>query len=91
MYAQDERWGAVVLPLLVLVGQKEVLHLLPAEVKLVVIVALHSLGIFHRVIQGQQELLEALHHWARGAHVHLMDIAQPEEQNKGIKAQRVED
>lgn len=38
-------------PLLIFMSQKEILHLLPSEIQLIVIVTLHSLGLIHRVIQ----------------------------------------
>lgn len=39
-------------PLLIFMSQEKILHLLPPEVQLVVIVALDCLGLIHRVIQG---------------------------------------
>lgn len=44
-------------PLLVLVQQEEVLQLLPPEVQLVLVVALHRLRLVHAVVHAQQELL----------------------------------
>lgn len=64
-------------PLLILVSQEEVLHLLPPEVQLVVVVALDRLGLVHSIIQGQEELLEGLHHRGRHAQVDLCYAAQP--------------
>lgn len=52
-------------PLLIFMSQKEVLHLLSAEVNLVFIVAFDSLSFVHRIIQGQQELLKAFHNGGR--------------------------
>lgn len=49
-------------PLLIFVSQEKVLHLLPSEVELVVIVALNCLGLIHGVIQGQKEFFEGLHY-----------------------------
>lgn len=53
---------AKIVPLLIFVSQKEVLHLLPTKVDLVLIVAFDGLGLINRIIQGQQELLKALHY-----------------------------
>ena len=64
-------------PLLILVSQEEILHLLPPEVQLVVVVALDCLSLVHSIIQGQQELLEGLHHGGRHAQVDLCYAAQP--------------
>ncbi|TNN46234.1 hypothetical protein EYF80_043584 [Liparis tanakae] len=44
-------------PLLVLVLQEEVLQLLPPEVQLVLVVALHRLRLVHAVLHVQQEVL----------------------------------
>lgn len=74
--------GGVLIPLFVLVGQKEVLHLLAAEIDLVLIVALDGLRLVHRVVQGEEELLEGLHHRGRGGHVNIVDVSQSERQQK---------
>lgn len=64
-------------PLLVFMSQEKVLHLLPSEVQLVVVVAFDSLGLVHRVIQRQKELLEGLHYGWWHTQVNLCDAAQP--------------
>lgn len=53
---------AKIVPLLIFMSQKEVLHLLPTKVDLVLIVAFDGLSLINRIIQGQQELLKALHY-----------------------------
>lgn len=58
-------------------SQKEVLHLLPAEVNLVLIVAFDCLSFIHRIIQGQQELLKALHYGRGWTQIHVMDVTKP--------------
>lgn len=63
-------------PLLVLVSQEEVLHLLPAEVALVLVVAFDRLGLVHRIVQGQQELLEALHYGRRWTQIYVVDVTE---------------
>lgn len=60
-------------------SQKEFLHLLSAEVYLVLIVAFDCLSLIHRIIQGQQKLLKALHYWRGRAQVHVMDVTKPNE------------
>lgn len=59
-------------------GQEEVLHLLPPEIDLVLIVAFDRLRLIHRVVQGQQELLKGLHHRKGRTKIHIMDVSQPE-------------
>ncbi len=66
-----------IVPLFIFMSQKEVLHLLPAEVNLVLIVAFYCLSFIHRVIQGQQELLKALHYGRGWTQIHVMDVAKP--------------
>lgn len=56
---------AKIVPLLIFMGQKEVLHLLPTKVDLVLIVAFDGLSLINRIIQGQQELLKTLHYGRR--------------------------
>lgn len=56
-------------------SQKEVLHLLSAEVNLVLIVAFYCLSLVHRIIQGQQELLKALHNGRGWTQIHVMNVA----------------
>lgn len=53
------------LPLLIFMSQEKILHLLPAKIQFVVIIAFDSLGLIHRVIQRKEELFEGLHHWWR--------------------------
>lgn len=64
-------------------SQKEVLHLLSAEVDLVLIVAFDCLRLIYRIIQGQQELLKALHYGRRWTQVHVMDVAKPNRRDTG--------
>lgn len=64
-------------PLFILVGQEEILHLLAPEIQFVVIVALHSFCLIDRIIQGEEELFEAFHHRWGNAEVYLGDVAQP--------------
>lgn len=59
-------------------GQKEVLHLLPAEVDLVLVVPFDRLGLVHGIIQRQQELLKALHDGRRWTQIHVVDVPEPE-------------
>lgn len=66
-----------IVPLFILMGQKEVLHLLSAEVDLVLIVAFDRLSLIHRIIQGNQELLEALHDGRGRTQIHVMDVTKP--------------
>lgn len=73
-------------PLLVFVSQEKVLHLLPSEVQLVVIVAFNCLRLIHRVIQRQEELFEGLHYGRWHPQVNLCDAAQP---GGGIQSQRL--
>lgn len=65
------------IPLFIFVRQKEVLHLLPAEVDLVLVVLIDGLRLVHGVVQGHQELLEVLHDGRGRTEVHVMDVAQP--------------
>lgn len=64
-------------PLLIFMSQEKILHLLPPEVQLVVIVAFDCLGLIHRVIQRQEEFLEGLHYRWRHTQVNLSNAAQP--------------
>lgn len=66
-----------IVPLFIFMSQKEFLHLLSAEVDLVLIVAFDSLSLIHRIIQGQQELLKALHYRRGRTQIHVMDVAKP--------------
>lgn len=66
-----------IVPLFVFMSQKEVLHLLTAEVNLVLIVAFDRLSLIHRIIQGQQELFKALHYGRGRTQIHVMNIAEP--------------
>lgn len=63
-----------VVPLFILMGQKEVLHLLPTEVDLVLVVAFDGFCLVHGVIKGQQELFKTLHYWRRRTQIHVMDV-----------------
>ena len=67
-----------VVPLFIFMSQKEVLHLLPTEVDLVLIVALDCLGLVHRIVQGQQELLKALHYGRGWPQIHVMEVTEPD-------------
>lgn len=93
-HAREKVAGQGHSPLLVLVGQEEVLHLLPPEVQLVVIIALYSLSLIHRVIQRQQELFESFHHGRWHTQIDLRNAAQPGGQQgildggKGVGAPR---
>jgi len=60
-------------------SQKEVLHLLPAEVDLVLVVTFDRLRLLHRIIQRQQELLKGLHYGRGGTQIHVMEVTQSEE------------
>lgn len=66
-----------IVPLLIFMGQKEVLHLLPAKVDLVLIVAFDCFSLIHRIIQGEQEFLKALHYGRWWTQIHVMDVAKP--------------
>lgn len=66
-----------IVPLLIFMSQKEVLHLLSAEVDLVLIVAFDCLSLIHRIVQGQQELFKALHYGRGWTQIHVMDVAKP--------------
>jgi len=58
-------------------SQKEVLHLLPAEVDLVLVIAFDCLSLLYGIIQGQQELFKALHYGRRWTQIHVMDVTEP--------------
>lgn len=62
-------------PLLIFMSQEKVLHLLPSEVELVVIVALNCLGLIHGVVQGQEEFFEGLHYGWWHTQVNLCNAA----------------
>lgn len=66
-----------IVPLFIFMSQKEVLHLLSAEVDLVLIVAFHCLSLIHRIIQRQQELFKGLHYGRGWTQIHVMDVAEP--------------
>lgn len=63
-------------PLLIFMGQEKILHLLTAKIKLIVVITLNGLRLVHRIIQREQEFLEALHHWGSHPQVHLRDVPQ---------------
>lgn len=77
--ARPEKWGRQEghSPLLIFMSQEKVLHLLPSEVELVVIVAFDCLSLIHRVIQGQEEFFEGLHYRWWHTQVNLCNAAQP--------------
>lgn len=56
-------------------SKEEVLHLLPSEVYLVLIITFDCFGLINRVIQRQKELLKALHHRRWQAQIHIMDVS----------------
>lgn len=58
-------------------SQEKVLHLLPSEVQLVVIVAFDCLSLIHRVIQRQKEFFEGFHYRWWHTQVNLRNAAQP--------------
>lgn len=62
-------------PLLIFMSQEKVLHLLPSEVELVVIVALNCLCLIHGVVQGQEEFFEGLHYGWWHTQVNLCNAA----------------
>lgn len=68
-----------IVPLFIFMSQKEVLHLLSAEVDLVLIVAFNCLSLIHRIIQGQQELLKGFHYGRGWTQIHVMDVTEPNE------------
>lgn len=65
------------IPLLIFMSQKEVLHLLSAEIDLVLIVAFDCLSLIHGIIQGQQKLFKTLHYGRRWTQIHFVDVAKP--------------
>lgn len=66
-----------IVPLFILMSQKEILHLLSAEVDLVLIVAFDCFSLIHRIIQGHQELLKALHYRRGRTQIHVMNVTKP--------------
>lgn len=66
-------------------GQEEVLHLLSTEVNLVIVVAFDGLRLIHRIVQGNQELLEGLHHRRRLNQIHVMNVSQPDREQCEVK------
>lgn len=77
---KDKRIQTV--PLFIFMSQKEVLHLLPAVVKLVLIVALDSFSLINGIIQGNQELFKTLHDWWGRTKIHVMDVPEPDERRE---------
>lgn len=71
-----------IVPLFIFMSQKEVLHLLSAEVNLVLIVTFDCLSLIHRIIQGKQELLKALHYRRGRTQIHVMDVTEPNGREK---------
>lgn len=68
-----------VVPLFILMSQKEILHLLSAEIDLVLIVAFDCFSLIHRIIQGQQELFKAFHYGRGRTQIHVMDVTKSNE------------
>lgn len=66
-----------IVPLFIFMSQEEVLHLLSAEVDLVLIVAFHCLSLIHGIIQRQQKLFKGLHYGRGWTQIHVMDVAKP--------------
>lgn len=66
-------------------SQEKVLHLLPSEVQLVVIVAFDCLSLIHRVIQRQKEFFEGFHYRWWHTQVNLRNAAQPGEEGVVVR------